>query len=315
MDIVKAAFLAVFVLGFGSALGATSVEDIGLTRSDAALKASLRHPDGAGDLVIIHPGSGPTDRNGNQPSMTNNSLKLLAEGLAERGVGVLSIDKRGVGQSSMALDERDLRPSHFIGDLVAWVAWARERAPASRVHLLGHSEGALFAKAAARRADVASVISLAGAGRSIGVVLREQTEGRRPGQLGVEFEQVLSSLEAGKVVGEVSPLLEALFRPSIQPYLIEWLTMDPAAIAADLDVPLLVIGGSSDLQVGRSDFEALRGAASRAEWIDGMNHVLKAVEGEMAAQLPSYTSPDLPLHEALVPLVVEWLDSVPDRRR
>ncbi|MDP1125062.1 hypothetical protein Q5O12_26425, partial [Klebsiella pneumoniae] len=91
------------------------------------------------------------------------------------------------------------------------------------------------------------------------------------------------------------PLLQALFRPSIQPYLIEWLAMAPAELAAGLDAPLLVIGGSTDVQVGRVDFDALAAHADRSEWIDGMNHVLKAVEGPLPAQMPSYTDPSLPL--------------------
>lgn len=296
------------LLAAGLAQAQDPVEEVALDRSELTLHASLYSPTGATDLVIVHAGSGPTDRHGNQTSMKNDSLKLLAESLAGQGVAVLAIDKRGVGQSVMSIDEHALRPSIYIGDLVAWVEWASRRNPDWSIHLLGHSEGALFAKAAATETDVASVISLAGAGRPAGVLLREQTEGRRPGQIGVEFERILSSLESGQEVAEVSPLLNTLFRPSIQPYLVEWLGMDPAALAARLDVPLLVISGSSDIQVSRADFDALAEQASQAKWIEGMNHVLKAVEGTLPEQLPSYTNPDLPLHEQLVPVIVDWIE-------
>lgn len=306
---------ALILLAAGIAQAEIPFEEVSLDRPASTLHAALYQPAGARDLVVIHAGSGPTDRNGNQPSMHNDSLKLLAEGLAERGLAVLAIDKRGVGQSVMSIDERALRPSTFIADLVAWAEWAGAHNPDWRVHLLGHSEGALFAKAAAVQADAASVISLAGAGRPIGVVLREQTEGKRPGEIGEDFERILSSLEAGRQVTEIPAVFNALFRPSIQPYLIEWLAMDPAALAADLKTPLLVIGGSTDIQVGRTDFNALSNQTTRAEWIDGMNHVLKAVEGEIAAQLPSYTNPELPLHPALVPLIAEWIESVGDPSR
>lgn len=307
--------LTLILLAAGLAGADIPLEAVSLDRPELTLHATLYQPAGARDLVVIHAGSGPTDRHGNQPSMHNDSLKLLAEGLAERGVAVLAVDKRGVGRSVVSIDERALRPSVFIADLVAWAEWAGAHNPDWRVHLLGHSEGALFAKAAGVRADAASVISLAGAGRPIGVVLREQTEGKRPGEIGEQFERILSSLESGRAVTEVPPLLHALFRPSIQPYLIEWLAMDPAALAADLETPLLVIGGSTDIQVGRADFNTLSSDARRAEWIDGMNHVLKAVEGEIAAQLPSYTNPELPLHPALVPLIVEWIESIGDPGR
>jgi len=302
-------FLTLIFLVAGLAQAQSPVEEVTLDRPELTLHASLYRPSDASDLVIVHAGSGPTDRHGNQASMNSNSLKLLAEGLAGHGVAVLAIDKRGVGQSVMSNDENALRPSIYIADLIAWIEWASARNPDWRIHLLGHSEGALFAKAAAARARVASVISLAGAGRPAGILLREQTEGRRPGEIGVEFERILSSLESGQEVAEVSPLLNTLFRPSIQPYLIEWLAMDPAELAAQLNAPLLVIAGSTDIQVTRADFDALAGQASEAEWIEGMNHVLKAVEGTLPEQLPSYTNPDLPLHQDLVPVIGDWIES------
>lgn len=293
----------------GLAQAQSPIEEVTLDRPELTLHAGLYNPPGASDLVIVHAGSGPTDRDGNQASMNSNSLRLLAEELAGHGVAVLAVDKRGVGQSVMSIDEHALRPSIYITDLIAWIEWASARNPEWSIHLLGHSEGALFAKAAATRAHVASVISLAGAGRPAGILLREQTEGRRPGEIGVEFERILSSLESGQEVTDVSPLLNTLFRPSIQPYLIEWLAMDPAELAAELNVPLLVIAGSTDIQVTRADFDALADQASQAEWIEGMNHVLKAVEGTLPEQLPSYTNPDLPLHRELVPVIVDWIES------
>ncbi|AKS42467.1 alpha/beta hydrolase [Wenzhouxiangella marina] len=299
---------ALLLLNCAAALADRPAEAVVLDRPDAELYGSLYWPEGAGQAVILHAGSGPTDRHGNQPGMQNDSLRLLARGLVAEGIAVLAIDKRFAGESRTSLSEAEIRPSVYVEDLRAWVDWLHARNAQLRIHLLGHSEGALFAKAAAMRSEVASVISLAGAGRPAGVILREQTEGRRPGEIGVEFERVLSSLESGQRVDEVSPLLQALFRPSIQPYLIEWLAIDPAALAAGLDVPLLVIGGSSDIQVGRADFDALAAHADRAEWIDGMNHVLKAVEGALPAQLPSYTDPSLPLHEALLPLIADWIE-------
>lgn len=280
--------------------------EVQLEREALMLHGTLLAPDSSGALVILHPGSGPTDRDGNQTGMTNYSLGLLAEALAGEGIAVLRYDKRGVGESRWDQPESAIRPSHYVEDLAAWVEWGRSRG-FEEVHLLGHSEGALFAKSAAQHAPVDSVISIAGAGRTIGIVLREQTEGRRPGEIGAQFEHLLSELEAGREVEDVPAVLHSLFRPSVQPYMIEWLAMDPAELAARLDAPLLVVGGSTDLQVGRGDFDALASHAQKAAWIEGMNHVLKTAGGPIEDQLASYTSPDLPLHEELVPLLVDWL--------
>ncbi len=200
--------------------------------------------------------------------------------------------------------------SRYIDDLTAWVEWGFELPGIDQVHLLGHSEGALFAKAAASNSSVASVISLAGAGRPAGQLLLEQTEGRRPGQIGEQFEFILGELEAGRQVEDVPPMLNALFRPSVQPYLIEWLAMDPALIAASLDTPLLVIGGSTDLQARRADFDVLSAHTDQAIWIEGMNHVLKSAEGPIEQQLSVYMDPELALHEELVGVVVGFFTSL-----
>ncbi len=294
-------------LATGSA-AALENREVEIERDDGAvLHATLLHPQGARDLVLIQAGSGPTDRDGNQPSMTNNSLRMLAEGLAGEGIAVLRHDKRGSGESSSDLEETDLRPQVFIDDLGAWLSWAREEEQFEAFHLLGHSEGALFAKALAAEHKVDSVISVAGAGRPAGVLLREQVAGRLPDEMADAFEHSLSELEAGRQVDEVPGILESLFRVSVQPYLIAWLAMEPARMADALDVPLAVIVGSSDLQVAREDFDALSEHAEKSRWIEGMNHVLKPAEGSLAEQMAVYSDPDLALHEALVPTIAGFI--------
>src|SRR5688500_6844821 len=53
-------------------------------------------------VALIIAGSGPTDRNGNNPMMKNESLRLLAHGLAMHNIASLRIDKRGLGESRAA---------------------------------------------------------------------------------------------------------------------------------------------------------------------------------------------------------------------
>ena len=74
-------------------------------------------------LVIIIAGSGPTDMNGNTigSELQNNSLKMLAEGLATKGIASLRYDKRGIGKSQTAMmSEEELRFEHYIDDAAAW---------------------------------------------------------------------------------------------------------------------------------------------------------------------------------------------------
>ena len=68
-----------------------------------------------------------------------------------------------------------------------------------------------------------------------------------------------------------------LYRPSVQPYLISWFKHDPAKIIADLDLPILIVQGTTDIQIPVADAERLAKAAPRARLVvlEGTNHVLK----------------------------------------
>ena len=110
-------------------------------------------------------------------------------------------------------------------------------------------------------------------------------------------------------MGPILTYLASLFRPSVQPYMISWLRYDQAAELARFTGPVLVIQGTTDLQVSEDDARLLAAARQdvRLLLIAGMNHVLKEVSGDLAAQLPSYGNPDLPLAPQLVPAIVSFI--------
>nr|WP_246741918.1 alpha/beta fold hydrolase [Rhodomicrobium udaipurense] len=111
--------------------------------------------------------------------MPNNSLKLLATGLADQGIASLRIDKRGIGKSrSAAFREDDLRFGTYVEDAVRWIDFLRAQDRVSRVAVLGHSEGVLVATLAAQRADVTTLVLVAGAG----VHLRNYSNGSWKGR-------------------------------------------------------------------------------------------------------------------------------------
>ena len=81
----------------------------------------------------------------------NNSLKLLAEALAERGIATVRYDKRGIGASRAAMtSEADLRFDMLADDAAAWVKRMRLDTRLSTITIAGHSEG--IAPRDARRA-------------------------------------------------------------------------------------------------------------------------------------------------------------------
>jgi hypothetical protein len=83
----------------------------------------------------------------------------------------------------------------------------------------------------------------------------------------------------------------------VQPYLKSWFVLDPSAEIAKLDIPVLIIQGSTDLQVKVEDANRLAAAkpAARVVIVEGMNHVLKTAQGSIAQQMPAYSDPNLPV--------------------
>ncbi|WP_421732012.1 serine aminopeptidase domain-containing protein [Brevundimonas sp.] len=207
-------------------------------------------------MAVILPGSGPTDRDGNSAlGVAASTYRLLAEGLADQGVATLRIDKRGVAASAAAGPaEADLRFDAYAADARAWAAEAASRAGKPCAWLIGHSEGALVALKAVQGGDdkICGLILLSGAGRPAGAVLREQLASL-PEPTKTQAFAALTELEAGRTVADAPPALAALLRPSVQPYLISWLPLDPAALIAAYDGPVFIGQGTTDLQVSVTD--------------------------------------------------------------
>lgn len=262
-------------------------------------------------VALLIAGSGPTDRNGNNPAGHNDSLKRLAQGLARQGVASLRYDKRGVGASlAAAPDERDLSVEAYVSDALAWSERLKGDPRFGELILVGHSEGALIASLAAPRSGAAALISIAGSGRPIDAVLREQLQGRLPPALLATSHYLIDELKAGRTHADIPEPLQVLFRPSVQPYLISLFAYDPAEAFAAVNVPALIVQGRHDIQVGIDDAEALHRAKPDAELalVDGMNHVLRIVPAD-AQQLASYDDPDLPLAWGLQERIRHFLEA------
>ncbi|MGK2962929.1 MAG: alpha/beta hydrolase [Gemmatimonadaceae bacterium] len=268
--------------------------------------------------VLIIAGSGPTDRNGNSPVFPgpNNSLKMLADSLAARGIASLRYDKRGIaGSRAAGTAEADLRFEHYISDAVAWVSHLRADRRYSTVTVAGHSEGSLIGMVAAREADADGYVSIAGVGRRAPAILQEQLSAQLPPAMLAQTEAIMAQIARGESPDSVPPMLNALFRPSVQPYLTSWFAYDPAAEIGKLAIPVLIIQGTTDIQVKVDEANRLSAANPRAKLavIEGMNHVLKSASGLIGQQLPSYSDPNLPLLPAFVEEVATFVKSLPAR--
>jgi hypothetical protein len=266
-------------------------------------------------LVVIIAGSGPTDRDGNSRVLPgkNNSLKLLADGLASRGIASLRYDKRGIGASNkVTTSELELRFNTLADDAANWVRQYRGDPRFSAIVIVGHSEGSLLGMLATQSAPADGFVSIAGAGRTAAAILKEQLVKQLPPDMMATARRVIDTLLAGHTADFAPPLLASLFRPSVQPYLISWLPLDPSALVAKITVPVLIAQGTHDVQVPRGDADLLAKAQPKAKLvvIDSMNHIFKKTPAEAAVQQSSYSDPDLPVAPELVNAVARFVLSV-----
>ncbi|WP_449220590.1 alpha/beta hydrolase [Tistrella mobilis] len=273
------------------------------TGRPADLVGSFGFPCAAGadavlPVVLMLAGSGPTDRDGNQPGLHTDLLRMLAEDLAVRGVASLRVDKRGIGASRTAIaDEALMTIDLLAADAAQWVRAARKLAGEAPVIVLGHSEGGLIALLAARREAPDAIVLAATPGEpAVRTLERQLAQAPMPDDLRRRAGRILAQLTAGRNVADVPLELAPLFRPSVQPYLISWLGIDPATVLEGFAGPVLILQGDRDLQVTTADARRLaagRPRGTRIEILAGLNHVLKPAPAERAANIAAYTTPGL----------------------
>lgn len=283
------------------------------------LEGTLLHPAGATKVALIIAGSGPTDRDGNSAMLPgkNNSLKLLAKGLAEAGIASLRYDKRGIGASVSSAPESDMRFETLIEDAVRWLQHLQTGERFAHCSVIGHSEGSLIGMVTAQHAVADAFVSLEGAGRAAQAIMITQLSAQLPAPQLAAVQTIVAQLAAGRKVDTLPetitqiPALANMFRPGIQPYLISWFQFDPTAVLPHLLMPILIVQGTTDLQVPVADAYRLANANAEAKLtiIEGMNHVLKSVPTDREPNLAAYTNPDLPLADGLVTAVVSFLNA------
>ena len=273
-----------------------------------ALAGTLLDPGKDAPAVLMIPGSGPTDRDGNNPlGVKGGVYRQLAEALAAKKVATLRIDKRGMFGSKAAIaDANAVTIGDYAADAHAWVDMVRAKTGRRCVWLLGHSEGALVALQAAQNpTGICGLVLVAGAGRPLGEVIRAQLRANPANApLLPQGEAALDQLEAGKRVpaAAIPAPLQPLFNERVQGYLIDMFQHDPAKLIAAVKLPVLIVQGDKDIQVSVSDAELLKRAQPVAtlKLLPGINHVLKSVASDdRAANVATYGDANLAISPAV----------------
>jgi pimeloyl-ACP methyl ester carboxylesterase len=312
-DFMRAAVLALLLF---PALAAA--EPVHIAGPRGLLEAEQVAVDGAAHAVVIIPGSGPIDRDGNalQSGLSTDTYRMLAEALAKRGIASLRIDKRGFyGSAGAIADPNAATIEAYAGDARDWVGHASGLAPC--VWIAGHSEGGLVALVAAQNPpeNLCGLILLATSGRPTGDLMIEQFEANPAnGPLMPELRAIIADLAAGQSrdPASLTPVLQSLFSESLQRYMINLFAHDPVKIASKWHGPVVIVQGDEDIQVRPLDADLLGAALPQARRIDlaGGTHMLKAaVAGKPFA---TYADPALPLHEAVVPGIVRFMKETSD---
>ncbi len=249
---------------------------------------TLLTPDGIEQppLVIFIAGSGPTDRNGNQALMKNNMLKKLAESLSERGIATFRYDKRVVKQLRTRNLDKNIRFDDFVTDAKSVIN--HFKSTYSNLIVAGHSQGSLVGLLALD-AGANGFISLAGAANSIDQIILEQISKSAP-FFTADTKRVLDLLKSGQTTTDFPPALSSIFNLDLQPFMSNWMQYNPKDLIKKLEIPVLIINGTKDLQVAITEAQQLKEAKEEAqlEIIENMNHLLFEINGDDLVNSKSY---------------------------
>jgi hypothetical protein len=270
------------------------------------LAATLTIPPGSGPFpaVLLITGSGAQNRD--ETLLGHRPFLVLADYLTRRGIAVLRADDRGVGKSGGRF--ADATTADFATDVEAGLAFLRTRPEIDRrrIGLVGHSEGGVIAPmVAARNADVAFIVIMAGPGvpgdqivvaQSILLseasgLSREQAErnGARQAEILALVKQEadparLEERLRGRLAGTMPDAqLGAQIKAVSSAWYRYFLTYDPATALRRVRCPVLAMAGERDLQVPpRLNLPAIRQALDEGGnrnvsivELPGLNHLLQ----------------------------------------
>ncbi len=239
------------------------------------LPGTLTLPNGLGPfpaVVLVH-GSGPNDRD--EGIGPNKMFKDLAWGLASRNIAVLRYDKRTRvhGKEMVAMANGFTVNEETVDDARAAVALLAKQpeVQAKRIFVAGHSLGGYLApRIAEGDPQVAGLVVMAGSTRPLEDLLVEQVRYAvgLSGKTTPEGEKQIARAEktaADWRNPDLKPGMTVDFMgiPMPASYVLDLRAYHAAETAARLKLPILILQGDRDYQVGAADLNGWKQALEK----------------------------------------------------
>jgi pimeloyl-ACP methyl ester carboxylesterase len=293
----------------------TEIEASGPKGPLKGLMVSVEKPDAP--TVLIIPGSGPVNRDGNSlHGLNTDTYKLLAQGLAARGIASVRIDKRGMRSSAAAIpNSNDVTIADYASDVHSWTGAILKQTGGKCIWVLGHSEGGLVAMAAAKDnpPDICGLLLVATPGRPFSDLIKDQLRSN-PANAPILDEALhdIDELAAGRRVNvsNARPEIAAIFPPAVQGFLIDLFTYDPPKLLTAHKGPVLILQGERDLEISVDDAHRLGTAdpAAKLVLLPNVNHILKTVTSDNRNyNLKTYFDPSLPIAPGVVEAIADFI--------
>ena len=201
--------------------------------------------------VVTITGSGPQDRDEYIPLVPGyRPFRQVADTLGKRGIAVLRMDDRGTGESGGNF--ATATSADFADDIRAGIAWLRARPDidASRIAVLGHSEGGLIAPVvAASDPKLAAAVLLAGPSKRGREILDFQL------RYGIEHDTAIAPSKRDSAFRATRTGFDTT--AGRQPWMKYFQEYDPVPTLQRVKQPVLVLQGATDQQVTAEQAEQI----------------------------------------------------------
>lgn len=180
--------------------------------------------------VILISGSGQQDRD--ETLFGHKPFWVIADHLSRHGIAVLRVDDRGVGQSTG--DVKNATSADFAQDVIVGVNYLKSRKDidATKIGLIGHSEGGVIAPLVATQSkDIAFIISMAGLGiKGADVMKKQYLDAYRNAGLDKKELERLNSFMLMMINLSASDTDMQTLRVSFKKSMTEWMAQQPDSI-------------------------------------------------------------------------------------